>query len=140
MAASQAIHVAAELDIPELLHERPRTCDEIASATSTDAWTLGGVLRVLAACDILAIDSDDVARMEGRKARRNPVALSRIARHSPSKTGVERPDGAPSGLRANNPRRQRRIKSTGTRPRRDCPAVDHTLVYPSDVRFSRQFL
>jgi Dimerisation domain len=58
-AASQAIHVATELDIPELLQERPRTCDEIASATSTDAWTLGGVLRVLAACEILAIDSDD---------------------------------------------------------------------------------
>jgi hypothetical protein len=58
-AASQAIHVAAELDIPEFLQERPRTCEEIASATSTDAWTLGGVLRVLAACEILAIDSDD---------------------------------------------------------------------------------
>src|ERR1700724_888801 len=58
-AASQAIHVAAELDIPELLQERPRTCEEIASATSTDAWTLGGVLRVLAACEILAIDSND---------------------------------------------------------------------------------
>jgi hypothetical protein len=58
-AASQAIHIAAELDIPELLQERPCTCDEIASATSTDAWTLGGVLRVLAACEILAIDPDD---------------------------------------------------------------------------------
>src|SRR5262245_65526987 len=57
-AASQAIHVAAELGIPELLQERPRTCDEIASATSTDAWILGGVLRVLAACEILVIDSD----------------------------------------------------------------------------------
>jgi SAM-dependent methyltransferase len=58
-AASQAIHVAAELNIPELLQERARTCDEIATATSTDAWTLGGVLRVLVASDILAIDSDD---------------------------------------------------------------------------------
>jgi hypothetical protein len=36
-AASQAIHIAAELDIPELVQERSRTCDEIAAATSTDA-------------------------------------------------------------------------------------------------------
>src|SRR5258705_504311 len=49
-AASQAIHVAAELDIPGFLQERPRTCEEIASGTSPDAWTLGGVLRVLSAC------------------------------------------------------------------------------------------
>jgi hypothetical protein len=45
---SQAIYVAAALNIPDLLAQGPRTSDELAQATGTHAGALYRVLRLLA--------------------------------------------------------------------------------------------
>ncbi len=47
--ASQALHVVATLGIADLLADGPRTCDDLATATSTDPSALYRVLRALAA-------------------------------------------------------------------------------------------
>jgi hypothetical protein len=49
----QCIHVAAKLDIAELLKDGPRTSEELAQATGTHAPSLYRVLRLLAAIDLL---------------------------------------------------------------------------------------
>jgi hypothetical protein len=57
-AISQAIHVAVELRIPQLLEDgEPKNSDEIAQLTSCDSWTLEAVLRALAAFEILHLDA-----------------------------------------------------------------------------------
>lgn len=45
---SQALHVAAELGIPDLLSAGPRQCDDLAVTTKTHAATLYRLLRFLA--------------------------------------------------------------------------------------------
>jgi O-methyltransferase domain/Dimerisation domain len=50
---SQAIYVAAELGIADLLRSASRTADELAAATSTHADSLYRVLRVLAGTGLL---------------------------------------------------------------------------------------
>jgi len=51
--AAQAIHVAAELRLPELLAEKPRTSDDLALATGTHPLALRQLLRALATIDVL---------------------------------------------------------------------------------------
>ena len=50
---SQAISVAAELGIPDLLAAGPRTSDELAEATRTDARSLYRLLRALATLEVV---------------------------------------------------------------------------------------
>ena len=50
---SQAVCVAAELGIADLLAHRAHTCDDLAEATGTDAGTLYRLLRALAAIGVL---------------------------------------------------------------------------------------
>jgi SAM-dependent methyltransferase len=47
-ALGQALHVVAELQIAELLHDGPRTAEALATATDSDAGALYRVLRFLA--------------------------------------------------------------------------------------------
>ena len=58
-AIGQAIHVAVELQLPELLHERVRSADELARASESDAWALETVLRALHAFDLLQQHADE---------------------------------------------------------------------------------
>jgi hypothetical protein len=53
---SQAIHVAATLGIADLLAESPRTSDELAVATDSDAASLYRLLRALAAVGVFRED------------------------------------------------------------------------------------
>src|SRR5260370_11214057 len=55
---TQAIYVAVQLGIPELLQEEPKSTDKLAKVTSSDAWTLAVVLRLLAAFEVLREDPD----------------------------------------------------------------------------------
>ena len=55
-AISQAVHVAVELDIPELLEAAPRSAEELSAATSSDLATLESVLFALTAFEVLAMD------------------------------------------------------------------------------------
>ena len=55
-AISQAIHVAVELGIPEILDGAPRTVAELAAATGSEAWTLETVLHALAAFGVLRLN------------------------------------------------------------------------------------
>ncbi len=47
-AAAQSLHVAAELGIADLLHDGPKSAEDLARATKTDAAALYRVLRFLA--------------------------------------------------------------------------------------------
>ena len=47
-ASAQALHVAAELGIAELLHDGPKSAEDLARATKSDAAALYRVLRFLA--------------------------------------------------------------------------------------------
>src|SRR4051794_30266470 len=49
---SEAIHVAARLGIADLLAGGPRSTDQLAEATGTDARTLYRLLRALAAAGV----------------------------------------------------------------------------------------
>lgn len=49
---SQAIYVAAKLDIAELLADGPKTCEELAGATGSHSQSLYRVLRALASAGI----------------------------------------------------------------------------------------
>lgn len=51
---SQAIHVIAELGIPDLLAAGPRHCDDLAAETKSHAPTLYRVLRFLAGAGLLS--------------------------------------------------------------------------------------
>jgi hypothetical protein len=53
-AIGQAIHVAVELGIPELLSAGPRSAEQLAVATGADPWTLETILRALAAFEVLS--------------------------------------------------------------------------------------
>lgn len=55
---SQAIHVAASLGIPDLLKSGPRSSDDLAAATGTDASALYRMLRALATVGVFREDSD----------------------------------------------------------------------------------
>src|SRR4051812_32347068 len=55
-AIGQAIHVAVELGIPEILVTGPRSLEQIAATTSSDLWTLETILQSLTAFGILQID------------------------------------------------------------------------------------
>jgi hypothetical protein len=51
---SQALATAARLDVAELVHERPRTAEELSAATGTDPDALARVLRALASVGVFA--------------------------------------------------------------------------------------
>jgi hypothetical protein len=51
---SQAIATVARLDVAELVHERPRTAEDLAAATGTDPDALARVLRALASVGVFA--------------------------------------------------------------------------------------
>jgi hypothetical protein len=53
---SQAIHVAVELKIPELLEHRSLSAERLAAETKSDAWALEAVLRALVGFEILGVD------------------------------------------------------------------------------------
>src|SRR5260370_40440924 len=55
---TQAIYVAVQLGIPELLQQEPKSTDELAKVTSSDAWTLAVVLRLLGAFEVLREETD----------------------------------------------------------------------------------
>jgi hypothetical protein len=56
--ASRAMHVAAELGIADLLHEGPKTVDQLASATGAHRQSLYRLLRMLAGYGVFAEDRD----------------------------------------------------------------------------------
>ena len=56
--ASQAIHVAATLEIPDLLANGPRSSDELAEAADADPSALYRLLRALAALGMLEEDDE----------------------------------------------------------------------------------
>lgn len=51
---SQSIYVAAKLGIADLLKDSPKSCDELATATGTNAQALYRVLRALASVGVFA--------------------------------------------------------------------------------------
>jgi hypothetical protein len=51
---SQSIYVAAKLGIADLLKDSPKSCDELATATGTNAHSLYRVLRALASLGVFA--------------------------------------------------------------------------------------
>lgn len=55
---TQAVSVAAELGIADLIAESPLTADDLAKRTQTDANALYRILRALASAGIFAEDSD----------------------------------------------------------------------------------
>lgn len=57
-AAAQALHVAAELGIADLLQQGPRSADDLAQATGTDAGALYRVLRFLAGEGVFREESE----------------------------------------------------------------------------------
>jgi len=65
--ASAAVYIAAKLSIPDLLAEGPKTVDELASATDTDADSLYRVMRGLASVGI-------TAESEGRTFANTPMS------------------------------------------------------------------
>ena len=56
--ATQAVHVAAELGIADLLADGPRTSDELAAAASAHPGTLRRLLRALASIGVLRQEDD----------------------------------------------------------------------------------
>jgi len=58
-AISQAVHVAVELGLPELLQLEAKSAEEIATLTGSDAWALDAVLHALAAFDVLKMDATE---------------------------------------------------------------------------------
>ncbi len=59
-AASQAVHVAVKLGLPEILEAGgPQTAEQLASATAGDAWALETILRTLAAFEVLEADAGE---------------------------------------------------------------------------------
>jgi SAM-dependent methyltransferase len=54
--ATRAIHVAAELGIADLLHDGPKTVDQLASATGAHRQSLYRLLRMLAGSGVFAED------------------------------------------------------------------------------------
>jgi orsellinic acid C2-O-methyltransferase len=56
--ASQIVHAAAELEIPDLVAERPQTAAELAVATSIDVSRLRRLLLALVGLGVLSEDDD----------------------------------------------------------------------------------
>jgi hypothetical protein len=56
---AEAIHVVAELGIADLLADGPKSTEELAHATGTDAHSLGRVVRALTYFDVFSHDSGD---------------------------------------------------------------------------------
>src|SRR5689334_15412014 len=56
--ASQALYVAAELGVADLLADGPRTSETLAAATETHAPSLRRVLRLLVTAGVFAEDAD----------------------------------------------------------------------------------
>jgi hypothetical protein len=57
---TQAIYIVAELRIADLLHENPKTCDDLAKASSTNPEALYRIMRALAGNGIFAEGEDGV--------------------------------------------------------------------------------
>jgi hypothetical protein len=51
---SQSIYIAAKLGIADLLRDGPKACEELASATQTDAPSLYRLLRALASVGVFS--------------------------------------------------------------------------------------
>jgi len=58
-AISQAVHVAVELGIPELLQAGRKSAGQLAATTSSDEATLESILFALAAFDVLDMDDSE---------------------------------------------------------------------------------
>jgi len=56
---SRALHVAAELGVPDLLKDGPRNSEELANATGTHAPSLYRVLRALGSVGVFAEDDEE---------------------------------------------------------------------------------
>ena len=56
---SRCIYITAKLRLPDLLHDGPRTAEELAAATGTNAPSLFRVLRALAAVRVLTQSADN---------------------------------------------------------------------------------
>ena len=57
---SQAVYVAAKLDIPTMLSQGPSAVDDLAARTGAHADNLRRILRTLASYDVVREESDDV--------------------------------------------------------------------------------
>jgi len=55
-AIGQAMHVAVQLGIPEILQAGPQSLEQLVAETSSDPWTLETILRGLTAFDVLQVD------------------------------------------------------------------------------------
>src|ERR1700677_3462355 len=53
---SQAIYVAAKLGLADLIHESPRTAEELAERTQMHAHSMYRLLRALASVDVFRED------------------------------------------------------------------------------------
>jgi hypothetical protein len=78
---SQAIYVAAKLDVAGLLAGGPKSADELATATKTHAPSLYRLLRALASVGIFAEEA-------GGKFRLTPLAEPLRADHPDSKRAL----------------------------------------------------
>ncbi len=67
IAIAQAIHVAAGLNLPDLIGDGARTLDELANATHSHAPTLNRLLRALTSIGIFTQDAE-------RKFRNTPLS------------------------------------------------------------------
>jgi hypothetical protein len=59
MMAAKITHAAVELEIPDVLADRPRTCEELAQETRTHAPSLHRLLRALAGVGIVSQTEPD---------------------------------------------------------------------------------
>lgn len=58
-AVSEALHVAVQFGIPEILEAGPKPLDELAANTGLDPWSLESILRTLAAFEVLTNDGEE---------------------------------------------------------------------------------
>jgi hypothetical protein len=58
---SQALYVAAKLDVARLVLDRPRTADDLASEVGADPVALGRLLRTLASLGLFTCEGDGAA-------------------------------------------------------------------------------
>jgi orsellinic acid C2-O-methyltransferase len=82
--ASQLVHAAAELKIPDLLAAGPKSSDQLSAATGIDRGRLHRLLRGLVALDVLAEDEDglftntEVGETFREGGSRRPMAMMMI--------------------------------------------------------------
>jgi hypothetical protein len=79
---ARCLHVVAELGVADALEDQPATAAELAARTRADADALGRMLRLLAAHDIFAIDSEGVSHTDASRLLRSdhPQSLRSFAR------------------------------------------------------------